>query len=633
MGQTSENFLPSASGQTLGNSGQRWNAYLQDLFLSRSMGLPEYTISTLPTPGTGGKMAYVSNGGYPIWIDNGTSWVSLINASIPQLTDFGIRPDGGISFAASIASGSTILNISGSDSTPFTVADEGKIAVIPGAGASSATLVSPIASFISSTQVNISTTASTTVTSGSACWGNDYTTEFDTAFDQSSFLFAPPGNYGATILRLRQGQHILGKGFNGVRFLRLGVGASGPFMSMLSGQTAEHLFLNHFTVWCNQLGTNLNGIELGTETPGNTNFATGSLIDSVRVHSASGIAMHLESNAGQIRNIWLQNGPTIGTPAGLSAPNTVGLKVTGNTLSSRNLHIEGRFEGEFINSAASGSVFDTTHLEVSANAYATKDVIDITDSNQYFDDTQIISLGALTRRDLVRISASSEYITLHRLIVDTANGAITATNGINNLNKSTTRAVTTYTRLYYSLDTSDNLIEDVYTKQRFNQDTSFLGNVDITKPNATLTLDDTNGIRPFQIYNQSNTLFFRDQINGLDILAIKAGGTATWANRMQLKKGATVTAANDLTLGADGNVFHVAGATTINAIAVNDWQAGSEVTLIFDSTPTVKHNTSGSSGFVHMFLAGAVDFSATANDVLTLVYDGVAWYETGRTVI
>lgn len=106
-----------------------------------------------------------------------------------------------------------------------------------------------------------------------------------------------------------------------------------------------------------------------------------------------------------------------------------------------------------------------------------------------------------------------------------------------------------------------------------------------------------------------------------------------FSSRVSQAKGVAVNAANDLTLGFDGNLFHIAGATQINAIITSFWQAGSEITLIFDSTPTVKHNTAGGAGTAKLLLAGAVDFVATANDLLCLIYDGTSWFEKGRTVI
>lgn len=103
--------------------------------------------------------------------------------------------------------------------------------------------------------------------------------------------------------------------------------------------------------------------------------------------------------------------------------------------------------------------------------------------------------------------------------------------------------------------------------------------------------------------------------------------------RIMANKGDDIVAANDLALGKLGNSFTVTGNTTINAIFVGTWQKGSEVTLVFSGTPTVKHNTAGSAGTAVILLAGAVDFSATANDILSLYFDGIKWMEKCRTVI
>lgn len=92
---------------------------------------------------------------------------------------------------------------------------------------------------------------------------------------------------------------------------------------------------------------------------------------------------------------------------------------------------------------------------------------------------------------------------------------------------------------------------------------------------------------------------------------------------------ALATAANNFTL-TNGNVFTVSGSTQINAITTTGWQAGSTVILIFSGSPTVKHNTAGGAGTAPIILAGATDFAASANDVLTLSYNGTNWYETTR---
>ena len=102
--------------------------------------------------------------------------------------------------------------------------------------------------------------------------------------------------------------------------------------------------------------------------------------------------------------------------------------------------------------------------------------------------------------------------------------------------------------------------------------------------------------------------------------------------RILTNKGIDVVAANDLTLGGDGNVFKITGNTQINAITVGNWTAGSEVTLLFTGTPTVKHNTAGSTGTAKFFLNGSVDLVAANNTVLCVVYDGTQWQEKCRKV-
>jgi len=113
---------------------------------------------------------------------------------------------------------------------------------------------------------------------------------------------------------------------------------------------------------------------------------------------------------------------------------------------------------------------------------------------------------------------------------------------------------------------------------------------------------------------------------------IQAGGNTIHTARVQLSKGANVASAGDLTLGSAGNSFSITGTTTINAITTTNWQSGSIIILIFASTPTVKNNTAGGASTAKMLLNGGVDFSATANDVLTLIYDGTNWLECSRSI-
>jgi hypothetical protein len=113
---------------------------------------------------------------------------------------------------------------------------------------------------------------------------------------------------------------------------------------------------------------------------------------------------------------------------------------------------------------------------------------------------------------------------------------------------------------------------------------------------------------------------------------IDASGHTVHTARVEFSKGASVASAGDLTLGSAGNVFSITGTTQINAITTTSWQAGSEITLIFAASVTVKTNTAGGAGTAKMLLNGGVDMSATANDVLKLVYDGTNWLETSRSI-
>lgn len=86
-------------------------------------------------------------------------------------------------------------------------------------------------------------------------------------------------------------------------------------------------------------------------------------------------------------------------------------------------------------------------------------------------------------------------------------------------------------------------------------------------------------------------------------------------------KGADVASAATIT--PTGNVFHVTGTTTITSVSATGLEAGTRITIIFDGILTF---TDGS----NLVLAG--NFVTTANDTITLVYDGTNWYEIARAI-
>jgi len=113
---------------------------------------------------------------------------------------------------------------------------------------------------------------------------------------------------------------------------------------------------------------------------------------------------------------------------------------------------------------------------------------------------------------------------------------------------------------------------------------------------------------------------------------LKALSNLAADKRLLQKQSADVASANDITL-VDGNYIDITGATEVQRILGTGWIAGSIVVLQFDSNPQVTHNTAAGGGYFGIQLAGAGNFSATAGDTLTLVFDGAWWRECARTAI
>lgn len=108
--------------------------------------------------------------------------------------------------------------------------------------------------------------------------------------------------------------------------------------------------------------------------------------------------------------------------------------------------------------------------------------------------------------------------------------------------------------------------------------------------------------------------------------SLKVAGVATWT------KGADVTAATDTLIGIDGNMFDVAGATTIVTLATKG--IGTFVFLHFDSTPTLTHDAT------NLILPGGANITAAAGDeALFYEYATADWRcvaytkATGKAVI
>lgn len=111
-------------------------------------------------------------------------------------------------------------------------------------------------------------------------------------------------------------------------------------------------------------------------------------------------------------------------------------------------------------------------------------------------------------------------------------------------------------------------------------------------------------------------------------------GTWKWNRSYQDKLGPNVASGTSITLPLSGNAFNMTGTTQTDYASTTGWQAGAVVTLIFSTAITIRHNQGAApTGFVKFMLAGAVSFVSSAEDTLTLRYDGVAWREIARAVI
>ena len=97
---------------------------------------------------------------------------------------------------------------------------------------------------------------------------------------------------------------------------------------------------------------------------------------------------------------------------------------------------------------------------------------------------------------------------------------------------------------------------------------------------------------------------------------------ASSGRRCLLGGGTAVASATAMPLPT-GGVVHVTGTTTITSITSTNFQSGVCITLIFDDALTF---TDGS----NLKLAG--DFVTTADDTLSLCYDGTNWLETSRSI-
>jgi hypothetical protein len=114
-------------------------------------------------------------------------------------------------------------------------------------------------------------------------------------------------------------------------------------------------------------------------------------------------------------------------------------------------------------------------------------------------------------------------------------------------------------------------------------------------------------------------------------------GTIKDAGIVLNRQGADVASvAGAMTLGTDGTSFEITGTNAITLLSNIGRVNGNEVTLMFTSTATLVNGTVTSGTNVQMLLAGGANFSATADDTITLILGEIAgtqvWREKCRSV-
>lgn len=104
-------------------------------------------------------------------------------------------------------------------------------------------------------------------------------------------------------------------------------------------------------------------------------------------------------------------------------------------------------------------------------------------------------------------------------------------------------------------------------------------------------------------------------------------------NGIEVTKGTDIASATSIAPGK-GVFFDITGTTTTNYIKKPRSGKGQLLVLRFNGNVTVTHNGGAApAGYAAMKLVGAGNVSATAADVLILLYDGSAWQQIAPTLV
>ena len=122
----------------------------------------------------------------------------------------------------------------------------------------------------------------------------------------------------------------------------------------------------------------------------------------------------------------------------------------------------------------------------------------------------------------------------------------------------------------------------------------------------------TGAVGEVTVDTTKKTVVAHDGATAGGFALVKEAGSAM-TGRLELAKGADLASAAALTLGTDGNVFHVTGITTITSIGAIT-KAG-PIFLVFDGALTLTHNATS------LILPGGANIVTAAGDIAELVQE------------
>lgn len=179
--------------------------------------------------------------------------------------------------------------------------------------------------------------------------------------------------------------------------------------------------------------------------------------------------------------------------------------------------------------------------------------------------------------------------------------------------------------------------QNVWTKQNSSTMGKVYGFVNAVSEITGGTITDLYGYYHYSPTITSGTITNQYGIYVPTVTGATNNVGAFFGSKVTFSQGTDVaSAAGAITLSTNGNTFEITGTAAITLISNAGWVNGSEINLVFTSTATLTDGTANSGTDIGMELAGNANFTATADDVVTLVLCEIGgtqrWREKSRSV-